>query len=211
MRSKCRFCGYRFESDDEMICPECLTAREDDIRCGIFEDELHSHDLDPFSKGFEISGTDMYEENRNDFVAKERREEAHDPNFKSPERKISPQQQYVPPAYTPPEPTVGTAARQTQRRSYNFGQVNQNRTFNQAQNPFNLNLSNYNRQLQNNNADQQQKKNNQGCAVVIIIFIVMLFFIRIVTGISESVSCRDITGSSGVSATAVSQTAHFDE
>ena len=29
-RNKCRICGYRFKSDDEIICPECFTARDED-------------------------------------------------------------------------------------------------------------------------------------------------------------------------------------
>ena len=44
-RNKCRICGYRFKSDDEIICPECFTARDEDISCNSLSDDLHSHDL----------------------------------------------------------------------------------------------------------------------------------------------------------------------
>ena len=36
-RNKCRICGYRFKSDDEIICPECFTARDEDISCNSFQ------------------------------------------------------------------------------------------------------------------------------------------------------------------------------
>lgn len=44
-RNKCRICGYHFKSDDEIICPECFTARDEDISCNSLSDDLHSHDL----------------------------------------------------------------------------------------------------------------------------------------------------------------------
>lgn len=40
MKNKCETCGYRFRSDDETICPECLSARDTDVNC----DNLHSHE-----------------------------------------------------------------------------------------------------------------------------------------------------------------------
>lgn len=39
MKNKCETCGYRFKSDDETICPECLSARDTDVDCG----NLHEH------------------------------------------------------------------------------------------------------------------------------------------------------------------------
>ena len=89
--------------------------------------------------------------------------------------------------------------------------MNQNRTFNQAQNPFNVNLSNYKSQLQNKNGQQQQNKTNQGCAVAIIIFIVMLFFIRIVTNLSAHSDCRDVIGSTASVTAVYEEQAHFNE
>lgn len=40
MKNKCDNCGYRFKNDDEVICPECLSARDNDIDCN----NLHSHE-----------------------------------------------------------------------------------------------------------------------------------------------------------------------
>ena len=43
MGNKCKICGYRFKSRDEEICPECFTAREDDITCARYSGSEHSH------------------------------------------------------------------------------------------------------------------------------------------------------------------------
>lgn len=85
-RNKCRICGYRFKSDDEIICPECFTARDEDISCNSFSDDLHSHDLraDNEQDGwFGQSENDTFKEEKNDFVSEERKEEARDENFQS--------------------------------------------------------------------------------------------------------------------------------
>lgn len=85
-RNKCRICGYRFKSDDEIICPECFTARDEDISCNSLSDDLHSHDLraDNEQDGwFGQSENDTFKEEKNDFVSEERKEEARDENFQS--------------------------------------------------------------------------------------------------------------------------------
>ncbi len=85
-RNKCRICGYHFKSDDEIICPECFTARDEDISCNSLSDDLHSHDLraDNEQDGwFGQSENDTFKEEKNDFVSEERKEEARDENFQS--------------------------------------------------------------------------------------------------------------------------------
>ena len=85
-RNKCRICGYHFKSDDEIICPECFTARDEDISCNSLSDDLHSHDLraDNEQDGwFGQSENDTFKEEKNDFVSEERKEEASDENFQS--------------------------------------------------------------------------------------------------------------------------------
>ena len=75
-RNKCRICGYRFKSDDEIICPECFTARDEDISCNSLSDDLHSHDLraDNEQDGwFGQSENDTFKEEKNDFVSEERK------------------------------------------------------------------------------------------------------------------------------------------
>lgn len=75
-RNKCRICGYHFKSDDEIICPECFTARDEDISCNSLSDDLHSHDLraDNEQDGwFGQSENDTFKEEKNDFVSEERK------------------------------------------------------------------------------------------------------------------------------------------
>lgn len=67
-RNKCRICGYHFKSDDEIICPECFTARDEDISCNSLSDDLHSHDLraDNEQDGwFGQSENDTFKEEKN--------------------------------------------------------------------------------------------------------------------------------------------------
>lgn len=78
MNYKCRFCGYRFKDKYEQICPECLTAREEDISCGVFGEEEHSHhisaaELERESRLFSVN--DTFKESRNEFLEDERRDE----------------------------------------------------------------------------------------------------------------------------------------
>ena len=77
MNYKCKFCGYRFKDKDEQICPECLTAREEDISCGIFGEDEHSHERfneHDFSDGRFVK-SDTFKDGRADFLREERREE----------------------------------------------------------------------------------------------------------------------------------------
>lgn len=64
MGNKCKICGYRFKSRDEEICPECFTAREDDITCARYSGSEHSH-LSSYSSGLR--------DNSESFVQKELR------------------------------------------------------------------------------------------------------------------------------------------
>ena len=93
---KCRICGYRFKGNED-ICPECFTAREDDIGCDQFSNEEHTH-----SQGYPASSdNDIYEEfSERSFVDQQRRDETQDP---IPSATYD-QRQAPPPAnsYTPP-------------------------------------------------------------------------------------------------------------
>lgn len=78
MRSRCKFCGYHFKNNDEQICPECLTAREEDISCGQYTDDLHSHE--EFDSRYRrddsiFSRNDTFKESSESFIDEERREE----------------------------------------------------------------------------------------------------------------------------------------
>jgi len=69
---KCKICGYRFKSKDEVICPECFTARDDDISCERYSSSEHSHGRS-FSAGLRDTGEsfvqrELREERRNSFA-----------------------------------------------------------------------------------------------------------------------------------------------
>ena len=73
--SKCRVCGHRFASGED-ICPECFTAREDDISCDNAEKSEHSHGRDYSTVG----RSDVFEEFETEsFVDEQREDEAKDP------------------------------------------------------------------------------------------------------------------------------------
>lgn len=72
MGKKCKICGYRFKSKDEAICPECFTARDDDISCERYSSSEHSHGRS-FSAGLRDTGEsfvqrELREERRNSFA-----------------------------------------------------------------------------------------------------------------------------------------------
>ncbi|MBR6044661.1 MAG: hypothetical protein IKP47_03390 [Ruminococcus sp.] len=74
--NKCRICGYRFKSGED-ICPECFTARDDDISCDQFSHDEHSH-----VQGYPTGGSqsDIYDEfGEKSFVDEQREDEASDP------------------------------------------------------------------------------------------------------------------------------------
>lgn len=72
MGNKCKICGYRFRSKDEAICPECFTARDDDISCERYSASEHSHGR-TYGGGLHETGEsfvqkEMREERRNSFA-----------------------------------------------------------------------------------------------------------------------------------------------
>ena len=72
MGNKCKICGYRFRSKDEAICPECFTARDDDISCERYSASEHSHGRS-YGRGLHETGEsfvqkEMREERRNSFA-----------------------------------------------------------------------------------------------------------------------------------------------
>lgn len=194
---KCRICGYRFHSNED-ICPECFTARDDDISCEQFGKDEHTH-----GAGFSTTeSTDMYNEfKERSFVDEQRSEEANDP---IPSATYGGRQGTPPPTYA--------------QQSYNrkpYGQQNYNRQTNSS-NAFyggmqsrqdklnalrnshntNANYSNtfYGNQngpnFQQNNGNRvyytqpgQQKKANGAVIAVLVILLLLIFFIPFVTGV----------------------------
>ena len=70
MASKCRICGYKFKTGDGSICPECFTAREDELSF-----------LGGEYKRSSIFGRDRNAEQVGDFLADELKEERHEDIF----------------------------------------------------------------------------------------------------------------------------------
>lgn len=84
MTKKCKICGYRFKSKDEVICPECFTARDDNLDCNRYTDDLHSHayGFDAEKSRFESSknDNDIFDEYKNEsFVEEQREDEKENP------------------------------------------------------------------------------------------------------------------------------------
>ncbi len=66
MAQKCRICGYRFKAGDGSLCPECFTAREEELRFDI----RGSKNDDLFGRG--------RKESVGDFLADEMKQELHE-------------------------------------------------------------------------------------------------------------------------------------
>ena len=79
MNYRCRFCGYRFKDKDEQICPECLTAREEDITCGVYGEDEHSHAIydDRYGSSHTFAKNDTFRDGKADFLRAEMRYEDH--------------------------------------------------------------------------------------------------------------------------------------
>ena len=166
-RNKCRICGYRFKSDDEIICPECFTARDEDISCNSFSGDLHSHDLraDNEQDGwFGQSENDTFKEEKNDFVAEERKEEARDDNFQST---------YIPPKNPTPPPSYSASRAEKLAALNNYSQ--QRTTYNRPNN------STYS--FSTTNVNNPNKKNGgKGCVTAVVIFIILMSVIPTLIG-----------------------------
>ena len=198
MRSRCKFCGYHFSSDDEMICPECLTAREEDIDCGIYADSEHTHTLDPFDRHFHAEGTDMYKEKKNDFVAQERREEANDPNFRSEPHRM-PQQNYRPPqqTYNPAQQNPSPLSRSSMYVQQQANDPNFRNMSPQMQQQY---VNFMNSRANQNNAQNQAGK---GCALAFVVFFIIMFAVVIISGTASNYYAKEYFGTGAESSSAV--------
>lgn len=170
-RNKCRICGYRFKSDDEIICPECFTARDEDISCNSFSGDLHSHDLraDNEQDGwFGQSENDTFKEEKNDFVSEERKEEAKDENFQST---------YTPPKNPTPPPSYSNSRAEKLAALNNYSQ--QRTSYNRPNN------SSYS--FSATNINHSNKKNGgKGCATAIVVIIILMAILPTIIGFVSS-------------------------
>lgn len=190
MANKCRICGYRFKSKDEVICPECFTAREEDISCGSYSDDLHdrSHGADVRRNFSSTSENDIFEEYEHaSFIDEQRKDEANDPVPSSTYNKneSSSRQQKLDALKQ-----ASAGAPQRPYRNYNIpnNSVNYNGSRPPIQNAFPQNV-----QIEKNN---RQIKKVKGCVVgAIIIWVVIPVIVGLISAFvgehrSESSSSR---------------------
>lgn len=170
-RNKCRICGYHFKSDDEIICPECFTARDEDISCNSLSDDLHSHDLradneqDGWFGQFE---NDTFKEEKNDFVSEERKEEARDENFQST---------YTPPKNPTPPPSYSNSRAEKLAALNNYSQ--QRTSYNRPNNSsYSFNATNINH--------SNKKNGGKGCATAVVVIIILMAILPTIIGFVSS-------------------------
>ena len=183
--SKCRMCGYRFK-DNEDICPECFTSRDDDISCEQFSTEEHSH-----GNGFYTThDSDIYDEfSEKSFIDEQKQAENEDP---------IPNATYGGKFGTPPPTYAQQSYRQNENRNtafrYNSGRVNgsdrldrlnaiKNGTFT----PRDMNMAmrqgfNSGSQFYTRDALQQRQRSKVAVTIAVLVFITA-FFMPVIIGI----------------------------
>ena len=196
---KCRICGHRFSSDED-ICPECFTARDDDIGCEQFGHDEHTH-----GSGLSTAeDSDVYDEFRErSFIDEQRSEEANDPipSATYGGRMGTPPPTYAQQSYQDPGPQTG-ASYGGQSRAEKLAAL-RNAGSTAGGPPPGYNARNvYFGQGQPNNGrvyytrnGQKQKSNSAVIAVVVIIFL-SIFFVPFIIGMISAVN-----GTSGKSRT----------
>lgn len=165
MNYKCRFCGYRFKDKDEQICPECFTAREEDISCGAFSEDDHSHyfsvsDLEREESFF--SKNDTFKEERNEFLDDERRNESRTAaaRYERTVKKQAAKQNNIPRQTNIPSQTGSVLPNQNvySRQPYDPNQR--------------VSITNYNL----NRPPQQKPKKTNGCGCFLALCIISIMF-----------------------------------
>lgn len=184
---KCRICGYRFR-DNEDICPECFTARDDDISCEQFGRDEHTH-------GSGMSTTedsDVYDEYRErSFIDEQRSEEAKDPIPSSTYggRQGTPPPTYAQQSYHSGPSQTGYSGSQTRRDKLealrNAGRTAGGQTGYNPQNVFFGTGQQPGRNVYYTKNGQKQKTNSAVVAVIVIFFLV-IFFVPFIMGIIAS-------------------------
>lgn len=188
-KNRCKICGYRFKSSDEIICPECLTARENDISCsGLssdlhsdnlscnnFSDDLHSHNLGAVDSYFGQPENDTFKEEKNDFISEERRDEQKDKNFRSPDYSAAQQNYYA--GNPQPQNVTGNSRQQKLDAIRNSNANFQNRIIS-YNNPAAFNAANFNR---------VSGRKKSGCMPAVVTFIIIVIaFIAIIVSVTEN-------------------------
>ncbi|MBO5449015.1 MAG: hypothetical protein J5994_06765 [Ruminococcus sp.] len=179
MRNKCKFCGYVFKDRDESICPECLTAREEDISCGQYSDDEHSHGYfdDRYSRDSSVfSQNDIFKQEENSFLQEEIKDERKSKMAKLEAKERAEEKanrQFTPPSgngvynnYRNNVPTYGGMPFQRQN-------VNQ---FRRVGNMYSSNMG-------NTTANFANRNKNPGCAKPLAIIIALIVIANVVPAI----------------------------
>ena len=153
MNYRCKFCGYRFKDKDEQVCPECLTAREEDISCGVYGEDEHSHSVfDERSYTNSFVNNDTFRDGKADFLREEKREEKRNDTARYERRNGGDINMEADSAgrFVRPAPNYNNIQRPTQP-SYNRA-----------------------------NQYQQPKKGNKGCGCILTIFVIIIMILMAV-------------------------------
>lgn len=182
MAKKCKICGYRFKSNDEVICPECFTAREEDISCGSYSSDLHdsSHGSDMSRVVENTRKSDVFEEyeKHESFIEEQRADEAVNPIPDSTYNKseTSARQQKLDALRNAPSNGDGISS------PYNNGKSTLNWTTSVSPSSAGQNFQ--------RDFVARQKKNSKGCVIGIIIFVTLWFVIPFISGIMAVIGSK---------------------
>ncbi len=219
MGNKCKICGYRFKSSDEAICPECFTAREEDISCGSYSANEHSH-ARSYSAGLRDTNEsfvqkELREERRNEFARENfgaranagldlsdfnnrydqsrfaRNDYNYNSNSTSSAYQQPTQQQSAYQRYT-----AQVQARQNSARTSGFtpaGQIFAQRSaFGSSQAPYN------NRSI--------NKKKNSAAAIIFLMFFVIFFIVVIAVSTANEYESRNNKSNATIKVTTTKKT-----
>ena len=186
---KCRICGYRFRGNED-ICPECFTARDDDISCNQFSNSEHSH-------GSGLSTTessDVYDEfKERSFIDEQRSEEAKDPIPSSTygSRQGTPPPTYAQQSYSQPRARNGYSAGGQSRQDKldalrNARQAPRGQGYNPQNVYFGQNGTAPNGNPVYYTRNGQKQKSNAGVVAVVVIIMLVAFFIPVIRSIVQN-------------------------
>lgn len=210
MGRKCKICGYRFKSKDEAICPECFTARDDDISCERYSASEHSHGKS-YSSGLRDTEESFVQkelraERRNSFARENfgdranaglnmTRFDSYDASRFVRNDYNAPQQPYQP-TYQPQQQTAYQRFTAQQQRKQGgtasggftpAGQIFAQRSMFQE-----------NRAIRQPINRPNQKKNSAAAIVFLMFFIIFFIAIAIISSASEYNSNRSNNNNAGV-------------
>lgn len=156
--NKCRICGYRFKDKDEVICPECFTAREEDISCDSYSRDLHNHDNNGYSlenNYTQFTENEIFEEDTKGFLEKEQKNEE--------KSKI----------------LQGTSDKNKHYNNYYIGNYANSYQSNSQNQPFPRQTVNDFQKISNSQTNNKGKNNKRSNLIVVIIIILIIILINL--------------------------------